>query len=48
MRKHTSLQSITLETRNRFTPLPNIQDEVIMKEVKNFKEKEIRPYLHQI
>ena len=48
MRKHTSLQNITLETRNRFTPLPNIQDEVIMKEVKNFKEKEMWPYLHQI
>lgn len=41
MRKHTSLQNITLETRNSFTPLPNIQDEAIMKEVKNFKEKEM-------
>ena len=39
-RKHQSRQHILLETRNRFAPLQNTQDEVLDKKAKNYKEKE--------
>ena len=39
-RKHQSRQNIPLETRNRFAPPQNTQDEVLDKEAKNYKEKE--------
>ena len=40
-RKHQSCQNIPLHTRNRFPPLKNTQDEVLDKEAKNYKEKNI-------
>ena len=36
-----------LETRNRFAPLQNTQDEVLDKEAKNYKEKETLQHRHQ-
>ena len=41
-------QNIPLETRNRFAPLQNTHNEVLDKETKNYKEKEILQYRHQI
>ena len=38
-RKHQSRQNMPLETRNRFAPLQNTQDEVLDKEAKNYKRK---------
>ena len=38
-RKHQSRQNMPLETRNRFAPLQNTQDEVLEKEAKNYKRK---------
>ena len=46
-RKQQSQQNISLETRNRFAPLQNTQDEVLDKEVKNYKEKETLQNRHQ-
>ena len=40
--QHQSRQNILLETSNRFAPLQNTQDDVLDKEVKNYKEKENR------
>ena len=39
-RKHQFPQHIPLDTKNRFAPLQNTQDEVLDKEAKNCKEKE--------
>ena len=36
-RKHQYQQNIPLETRNRFAPLQNTQNEVSDEEVKNYK-----------
>ena len=44
--KHQSQQNIPLETRNRFAPLQNTQDEVLDKEAKNYKEKEALQHRH--
>ena len=46
-RKQQSQQNISLETRNRFAPLQNTQDEVLDKEAKNYKEKETLQNRHQ-
>ena len=46
-RKHQSRQNIPLETRNRFAPLRNTQDELLDKEAKNYKEKETLQHRHQ-
>ena len=46
-RKYQSGQNIPLETRNRFAPLQNTQDEVLDKEGKNYKEKETLQHRHQ-
>ena len=46
-RKYQSRQNIPLETRNKFPPLQNTQDEVLDKEVKKYKEKEILQRRHQ-
>ena len=45
--KHQSRQNIPLDTRNRFTPLQNTQDEVLDKEARNYKEKETLQHRHQ-
>ena len=45
-RKHQSRQNVPLDTINRFAPLQNIQDEVLDKETKNYKEKETLQYRH--
>ena len=45
--KHQSRQNIPLDTRNRFTPLQNTQDEVLDKKVRNYKEKETLQHRHQ-
>ena len=45
-RKHQSRQNIPLETRNRFAPPQNTQDEVLEKEAKNYKEKETLQHRH--
>ena len=44
---HQSRQNIPLDTRNRFAPLQNTQDEVLDKEAKNYKEKESLQHCHQ-
>ena len=36
-----------LDTRNRFAPLQNTQDDVLDKEAKNYKEKETLQHRHQ-
>ena len=46
-RKQQSQQNVSLETRNRFAPLQNTQDEVLDKEAKNYKEKETLQNRHQ-
>ena len=46
-RKQQSQQNISLDTRNRFAPLQNTQDEVLDKEAKNYKEKETLQNRHQ-
>ena len=46
-RKHQSRQNIPLKTINRFAPLQNIQDKVLDKEAKNYKEKETLQHRHQ-
>ena len=46
-RKHQSRENIPLETRNRFAPLQNTQDEVLDKEAKNYKQKETLQHRHQ-
>ena len=40
-------QNIPLDTRNRFAPLQNTQDEVIDKGAKNYKEKDTLQHRHQ-
>ena len=45
--KHQSRQNVPLETRNRFAPFQNTQDEVLDNEAKNSKEKETSQYCHQ-
>ena len=46
--KHQSRQNTPLETRNRFAPLQNAQqDEVLDKKAKNYKEKETLQHRHQ-
>ena len=42
-----STKNIPLETRNRFAPLQNTQDEVLHKGAKNYNEKEILQHRHQ-
>ena len=44
MQKHPSQQNISLETKNRFAPPQNTQDEMLDKEAKNYKEKQILQY----
>ena len=39
--KHQSRENIPLDTRNRFAPLQSTRDDVLDKEAKNCKEKEI-------
>ena len=46
MLKHQSHQNIPLDTRNRFTPLQNTRNDVLDKEAKNCKEKEILLHRH--
>ena len=46
-RKHQYRQHIPLETKNRFAPLRSIQDEVLDKEAKNYKEKETLQRRHR-
>ena len=46
-RKDQSRQNIPLDTRNSFVPLQNTRDEVLDKETKNYKEKEILLHRHQ-
>ena len=46
-RKHRSRQNIPLETRNRFSPLQNTQDEALVKEAKNRRQKETFQHRHQ-
>ena len=45
--KHQSRQNIPLDTRNRFSPLQNTQDEVLDKEAKSYKEEETLQHHHQ-
>ena len=40
-RKNQFRQNLQLDTRNRFAALQNTRDEVLDKEAKNYKEKEI-------
>ena len=40
-RKNQVRQNLQLDTRNRFAALQNTRDEVLDKEAKNYKEKEI-------
>ena len=47
MLKHHSRPNIPLDTRNRFAPLRNTQDEVLDKEAKNYTEKESLQHHHQ-
>ena len=44
MQKHPSQQNISLETKNRFAPPQITQDEMLDKEAKNYKEKQILQY----
>ena len=44
MQKRPSQQNISLETKNRFAPPQNTQDEMLDKEAKNYKEKQILQY----
>ena len=37
-----------MDTRNRFAPLQNTQEEVLDKEAKNYQEKEKLQHSHQI
>ena len=46
-RKHQLRQNIPLETRNRFAPPQNTQDEVLHKEAKNYEEKETLKHRHE-
>ena len=46
-RKNQFRQNLQLDTRNRFAALQNTRDEVLDKEAKNYKEKEILIHRHQ-
>ena len=48
MQKHPSQQNISLETKNRFAPPQNTQDEMLDKGAKNYKEKQILQHCHHI
>ena len=47
MLEHQSRQNLPLDTRNRFAPLRNTQNEALDKEAKNYKEKETLQHRHQ-
>ena len=45
--KHQFRQNTPLDTRNRFAPFQNTQNEVLDEEAQNYKEKETLQHRHQ-